>query len=100
MLTKKIFHSSIPSAYLPSYDDSNTQQELTDINQRYDDLLVGLQHRVDDLELTKQYIEKDSNVVNEDDWAKDMENQLMNARPQSLEIEDLEREVMDLQVRQ
>ena len=87
------------TAILQPFTDTNTQQQLDDINQRYNDLLVGLQHRTDDLELTKQYIEKDNNVVNEYDWARDMEGKLMSAKPQSEDLEDLERDVMELQVK-
>lgn len=79
--------------------DTETQRQLDSINQRYEDLKLGLTNRVDDLELTKQYIEKDAEVVQENVWAKEMENTLESAKPQSEEPEDLEKEVMQLQVR-
>ena len=45
-------------------EETPTERQLADVNHRYDDLLSSLDARVDDLNLSRQHIERDQKLGN------------------------------------
>lgn len=82
-----------------STEDTETQKQLTETNNRYDSLLQKLQVYIDDLNLNKQYIIKDDKVVGHMDWVTNMSVTLQQNKPIAQDIDQLEREISDLEVR-
>lgn len=93
--------------YLPWYlsltkiDETPTERQLTDVNRRYDDLLKNMQFRIEDLNLSRQYIERDGKVGEQLDWVTATETKLAKSEPRipATEIEPLEKEIENLEVR-
>lgn len=79
-------------------DDTETQKQLTETNSRYDNLLQQVTNYIDDLNLNKQYIDKDDRVVSRLDWVTNMAATLQQRKPVARDIESLELEIAQLEV--
>ena len=84
----------------PCLTETETQRQLDSANKRYDDLKVKIDFRLDDLRLAEQYIERDKAVTEHLTWVTATETNLERARPSTMDIEPLEREIDDFQVRE
>ncbi|XP_041483740.1 microtubule-actin cross-linking factor 1-like isoform X4 [Lytechinus variegatus] len=80
-------------------DETPTERQLSDVNRRYDDLLKNMQFRIDDLNLTRQYIERDGKVGEQLEWVTATETKLARSEPRipATEIEPLEKEIENLE---
>ena len=83
-------------------EETPTERQLDDINRRYDDLLSNLEARVDDLNLSRQHIERDQKVGEQLDWVKVTEAKLTKAEPRipATDIKPLEAQITALEVNQ
>ena len=93
--------STVVSIFWKKIDETPTERQLTDVNRRYDDLLKNMQFRIEDLNLSRQYIERDGKVGEQLDWVTATETKLAKSEPRipATEIEPLEKEIENLEVR-
>ena len=79
--------------------ETETQRQLDSANKRYDDLKIKINFRLDDLKLAEQYIERDTTVTEHLTWATATEANLEKSNPTAEDIEPLEKEIEEFQVR-
>lgn len=73
--------------------------QVAEVKQRYENLQLLIVERLEDLELMLQFMERCGGVFGLLEWANTTESNIKRIRPTGREVEPLEREIEEFEVR-